>query len=181
MDQLTEKTLSTKSVYDGKIIHVYQDQIQLPNGHETRREVVRMRQAVCVVPVTTDGRVVVVRQFRYPYGRVLTEIPAGKLEPGETPEQGALRELQEETGVQAAKLQPLGELYPTVAVCDEVIHMFLATELKTGDSHTDEDEFLEADTIPLQELIEAVMSGQIRDSKTQAALLKAERLLNTDA
>ena len=124
-----------------------------------------------------EGRVLLVRQFRYPYEKVLTEIPAGKLEYGEDPEKAALRELREETGAVPGKFRSLGELYPSPGYCGEIIRLYLAQELTFGETALDEDEFLDVERMPFGELTELVLQGEIRDAKTIAAVLKTKLLL----
>lgn len=175
---LIEKPISSKEIFDGKILHVVHDTVELPNGAEAFREVIRHTGAVCVIPVTEDGMVIMERQYRYPIARVMLEIPAGKLEIGEDPLEGGLRELEEETGIVAGKMTCLGELLPAPAYCDEKITMYLATELTRKERHLDEDEFLDVFEMPLSELVRMVMDGEIADAKTQITVLKADRLLN---
>ena len=171
---LTEKPISSELIYRGKILDLYRDGVELPNGGSGVREYIRHVGAVCVVPVTDDGRVVVEKQFRYPFRAVLTEIPAGKLDgKDEPPEEAARRELREETGAVAAELIPLGEYYPTCAYSDEVIHMYLARGISFGARSLDEDEFLNVETVPLEDVFRDVMAGKIPDGKTQTAVLKA--------
>ena len=175
---LTEKKVSSRQVFDGVVVKLFVDEVELPNGNKSVREVVRHPGAVCVIPVTDEGEVIMVRQFRYAFGQVLLEIPAGKLEPGEDPLRAALRELEEETGTVAEKIEHIGELYTTVAILDEKIHMYLATGLTCKNAHPDEDEFLEVEKIPLPTLVDMVMRGEIKDSKTQVAILKAHKILS---
>ena len=175
---LIEKPLASKEIFDGKILHVVHDTVELPSGATAYREVIRHTGAVCVIPVTPEGNVIMERQYRYPIARVMLEIPAGKLEPGEDPLTGGLRELEEETGIIAGKMTCLGELLPAAAYCDEKITMYLATELTYKDRHLDEDEFLDVLEIPLADLVRMVMDGEIADAKTQIAVLKADRVLN---
>ncbi|MCD7928515.1 MAG: NUDIX hydrolase [Oscillospiraceae bacterium] len=169
----TEHTLSHQRLYEGVLVNVDLDQVQLPNGQTGRREVVTHCPCVAVVPLNNDGTVTLVRQYRYPFSQVLTEIPAGKLDPGEQPRVGALRELREEVGAQVGQLIDLGELYTSPGFCQESIHLYLATELTYGDSCPDEDEFLEILRVPMEALVEQILDGQIRDAKTVAAVLKA--------
>ncbi|MBQ7907089.1 MAG: NUDIX hydrolase [Clostridia bacterium] len=175
--ELFEKKLSSKQIFDGKIVKLFVDTVQLPNGNEATREIVRHPGAVCVVPVTDDGQVIMVRQFRYPFEQVLLEIPAGKLEPGEDPLEAVKRELEEESGAVAGKIQHIGELYTTVAIFDEKIQIYLTTDLTFKDSHPDEDEFVEVTKIPLDTLVTMIMNGEIKDAKTQIAILKADKIL----
>lgn len=172
--ELTEKQVSSELIYDGKVVHLYKDEIELPDGKSGMREYIKHIGAACVVPVTDDGRVIVVRQYRYPFSSVLTEIPAGKLDSkDEDPLEAVKRELREETGASAEKLVPLGEYYPTCAYSDEVIHMYLASGLSFGERDLDEDEFINVEAVPMEELVRDIMDGKIKDGKTQAAVLKA--------
>ena len=170
---LTEKTLSSQVIYRGSITTLTVDQVRLPNGAEARREVVRHPEGVAVLALDGEDRAVLVTQYRYPMGRTLLEIPAGKLDPGEDPRRGALRELSEEAGVEPEELIGLGTLCVSPGFCDERIHLFLARGLRQGSCHPDEDEFLSVSWMPFQELLERVMSGEIEDAKTAAAVLKA--------
>lgn len=173
---LRERQLSTRTVFPGRILHVVDDTVELPNGHLASREVIRHVGAVCIIPVTEDGKVVVERQFRYPIDTVITEIPAGKLDSRqEDPLSAARRELREETGITADAFTELGVFYPAAAYSDERITMYLATELHFGSRQLDEDEFLNVELVPLTELLEDVMAGRIPDAKTQLAVLKAAR------
>ena len=170
---LIEKPASSDLIYDGVVVHLYRDQATLPNGKAAVREVIRHVGAVAVVPLTEAGEVICVRQFRYPVGRVLLEIPAGKLDgKGEAVREAALRELREETGACCEELIDIGALYPTPAYTDEVIHLFLAKGLTFGDNNPDEDEFLDVVRVPLCELVDMILRGEIADAKTQTAILK---------
>lgn len=173
--ELFEKKIDSKKIFDGKIVKLFVDTVELPNGQTATREIVRHPGAVCVVPLTEDGEVIMVKQFRYPFSEVLLEIPAGKLEPGEDPLEAVKRELEEESGAVAGKITHLGEIYTTVAIFDEKIQLYIATDLTFINAHPDEDEFLEVTKIPLKSLVKMVMDGEIKDSKTQIAILKAEK------
>ncbi len=173
---MTEKTLRSQEIFRGKILHVIRDEIQLPDGQAATREVVRHPGGVCVLALDGEGRVMMVSQYRYPYGEVLRELPAGKLEYGEEPESAAKRELLEETGAIPGRFTSLGKLYPSPGYCDEVIHMYLARDLTFGETHPDEDEFLSVERVPFEALVEQVLSGEIRDAKTIAAVLKGKLL-----
>ena len=171
--KLEEKQVSSKEIFRGDILHLFKDDIMLPDGNPATREVIRHVGAVCVVPLTDDGRVVIEHQYRYPVGRVLTEIPAGKLNaPDEDPEKAVRRELREETGAIAHELICLGEFFPACAYSDERILMYLAKGLTFGEQELDRDEFLEVEEVPLEELVKAILDGKIPDSKTQAAVLR---------
>ncbi len=170
---LMEERVSSEEIYSGKIARMYKDTVRLPNGKLATREVLRLSGAVAVVPVTDDGNVVLVRQYRYPYAEVLLEIPAGKIDPGEDPAVCARRELSEETGIEAEELLSLGAYYPSVAVLGETIHLYLARGLTQRNPHPDGDEFLSVETMPLDELVRQILRGDVPDGKTQAAVLKA--------
>jgi len=171
-DTLREDRIGGEVVYDGKIVHLEVDRVRLPNGHETVREVVRHQGAVVMLALDEGERVHLVRQYRYPVGRVLMELPAGKLDPGEEPLLCAKRELAEETGYSAGNWRRLGSILTTPGFTDEVIHVYLATELEMAEGASpDEDEFLEAVQLPLGEVEELIRSGQIVDAKTMAAIL----------
>ncbi len=174
MTDLTEKKISSEKIFDGKVLHVAVDRVLLPNGEEGIREIVLHRGAVAVIPITDDEEVICVRQFRYVHGQVLLEIPAGKLEESDSDvREAALRELEEETGASCESLEEMGVLYPTPAICSEKIHLFMARGLKFGETHPDEDEFLEIERIPLRTMVHMVMGGEVPDSKTQACVLRA--------
>ena len=175
---LTEKTLSSEKIFDGHILHVRRDTIELPDGSRGYREVVDHPGGVCVLALDDENRALIVSQYRYPYEKVLREIPAGKLEYGEDPTQAAIRELKEETGAVAGDFRPLGELYPSPGYCGEVIRMDLARDLTFGETHLDKDEFLDLERVPFDQLVEQVLAGEIRDAKTIAAVLKGKLLLN---
>lgn len=172
-----EKTLSVKEIYNGKILSLHVDEIELPNGKKAIREVVEHSGGVCVAALTEEKELFFVRQYRYPYKRELLELPAGKLEKGEDPLQAGLRELEEECGVAADEVISMGTVYPTVAYCSEVIHLFAAKGLHKTRRHLDEDEFLDTERIKLEDAVKMVMRGEISDSKTATLVLKLDRLV----
>lgn len=178
--ELFEKTRSSRLVYDGGLLKVYRDDVELVNGAAAWREVIRHPGAVVMVPVDGEGNVYLVRQFRYPYGKAILEVPAGKLEPGEEPFPAAKRELSEEIGAEAAEWTELGQFLPTPGFCDEVQHVYLARGLTFGATHPDEDEFLETVKLPLGEAVAMAVDGRLEDSKTVAALLRAYLRLKGD-
>jgi ADP-ribose pyrophosphatase len=164
------------------VLHVVKDTVILPNGAEATREMCLHVGAVAVLPLLDDGSVIMGRQYRYPHGRVFLEIPAGKLNSkDEDPYLAAVRELREETGAVCKSLTPLGLYRATVAILDEKIDLYLAEGLTFGETDPDEDEFLEIVRIPLPELVEMVMSGEITDGKTQVAVLKTAEILRRRA
>lgn len=172
--ELEEKAVSSRLIFDGKVVHLYKDTVRLPDGAESVREYVKHIGAVCILPLTDDGEVILERQYRYAVRQILTEIPAGKLDaPGEDPLEAAKRELREETGATAREMIPLGDYYGSPAILGERIRMFLAKGLTFGETEFDEDEFLEVFRLPLDEAEAAVLRGEIPDGKTQAAILRA--------
>lgn len=174
---LFEKTIDSKEIFKGRIIDVKLDNIELPNGSKSTREVVIHNGGVCVAALSENNTLKFVRQFRYPYGKVLLELPAGKLEKGEDPMKAGLRELEEECGIKAEKAISMGRIYPTVAYCNEIIHLFLVTDYTASKQHLDEGEYLTVEDIALDRAVELVMSGEISDSKTVALVLKTARFL----
>lgn len=175
--KLEEETVSSQEIFDGVVLHLFKDDITLPNGNPSTREVIRHVGAVGIVPLTDDGKVVIERQYRYPLNMVITEIPAGKLDSkSEDRLEAAKRELKEETGITADEWIDMGVYYPAAAYCDEKITLYLAKGLHKGVQKLDEDEFLNLEEVPLSELVEQVMDGTITDGKTQVAILKAARL-----
>lgn len=175
--ELYEKTVSSEEKFKGVIVDVRLDRVELPNGRTAAREVVSHPGGVAILPLHGDGTVTVVRQFRYPFGRVITELPAGKLERGEDHRLAGLRELEEETGLTADSFQYMGALLASPGFSDEVIHLYLARGLRQGPCHPDPDEFLELCRLPFSELLEQAMDGRLRDAKTVAGLLKTKVLL----
>ena len=175
--ELTEKTVASEQVYHGIIVNVRMDQAELVNGRVVRREVVEHPGGVCVLPLHDDGAVTVVRQFRYPFQTVLTELPAGKLEPGEDHRLCGLRELEEEVGLVPGRFDYLGCLYTSPGFSDEVLHMYLARDLRAVATHPDEDEFLEIVRLPLEDLAAQVMRGEIADAKSAMLVLKVKQYL----
>ena len=177
---LEEKQLSFDYKFKGRIINLRVDEALLPNGATATREVVEHNGGICVVPITENGEVLMVEQYRYPYGEVILEIPAGKRDGNEEPLEGGKRELREETGAVAENYTFLGELYPTPGYCGEVIYMYLATGLSFGETDPDDDEFLNVKNIPMEKAVDMIMKGEIKEAKTQTAILKVERMLKND-
>ena len=169
---LTEQTVQQNLIYDGKIIRLYRDDITLPNGQAAVREYVSHPGGAAVLPIDDEGNVYLVRQFRYPYRTELLEVPAGKLEQNEAPQQAAIRELEEETGLRAGDVRELGVFYPTPGYTDERLHIYLATHLVQGNMHLDSDEFVSVIKIPFDEVLQMVLSNTIKDGKTCFAVMR---------
>lgn len=168
----TEKTLESKEIFNGRVIRVTLDTVELENGNISHREVVSHHGGACVLAVTDQEEVYLVRQFRYALREELWELPAGKLEANEDPFEAAKRELGEECGVSADHYHSLGVLYPTVGYDNEKIYIWAATGLHETAQHLDADEFLDVHKLPLDQVIGMVLDGTIRDSKTVAGILK---------
>lgn len=172
-----EKTISSELKFDGKVVKLYVDEAELDNGQRAYRELIKHPGGVCVLPLDEDGNVYMVKQFRYPFGRALYELPAGKLEYGEDHRACGIRELKEETGATADELEYLGCIYPTVAYDTEIIHMYLARGLHFGSQQLDEGEFLDVIKLPFDKVFEMAMNGELPDAKTQTAVLKTKLIL----
>lgn len=174
----TEKMLSREDKFHGKFVHIHVDQVELPNGKTAEREVVDHVDGVAILALDDHNNVLTVTQYRYVYRQLLMEIPAGKLEPGEDPVSGALRELREETGAVPDEFLPMGRYIPAPGCYGESLYLFLARELHIGRQEPDEDEFLSVERVPFDEMVHRIMDGEIEDGKTIAAVLKAKLLLN---
>lgn len=168
--KLEEVVEQKKKVYEGKVLSVYEDLVRCPNGNVATREVIRRCEAAAVLAICEDGRWILERQYRYPYDEVLWEIPAGKTDAGETPLQTAMRELEEETGYQTDEMHYLGKMYPTCGYSDEVIHLFVAKNLKKTNQHLDENEALELYFFTPEEIYRMLKDGKIVDAKTICAI-----------
>ncbi|MBO5873357.1 MAG: NUDIX hydrolase [Clostridia bacterium] len=176
---LKEKQLSSDKIYSGRIISLFNDKIELPDKREAYREYVKHPGGICVVPVTDDNEVLLVRQYRYPYGEEVVEIPAGKRDSREEDTLiGGKRELKEELGITADRFVFLGEFYPTPGYTDEVIYMYAAFGLHFGAPSPDDDEFVLPEKYHIDTLVDMILKGEIKDGKTQAAVLKTKILLD---
>ena len=176
--ELREIPFEKESIYEGRILHVEKWQVTCPNGHAAPREIVVHKGAAAVVPVYEDGTTLLVRQHRVSVDRVTLEIPAGKLDSAdEDPLECAIRELREETGLKAQSMTLLTSVLTTPGFCTEKIGIYLAQGLTEGDMHLDEDEFLGVVRMPLQEAIDMIMRGDIRDGKTICGLLLARDVI----
>ena len=176
--ELEETVIGTEEIFKGKIVHLRVDRVRMPDGSESKREIVGHPGAVCIVPVRDDGMVLMIRQFRLAAGKVLLEVPAGTREPGETPAECAARELEEETGYKATELLPLFSVFLAPGYSSELIHGYLATGLTQSKAHTDSDENVELVPLPLDEVVQRVLAGELQDAKTVAAILTAAQILH---
>lgn len=170
-----EVQVTSRRIFEGRVVNLRVDRVRLPDGRETEREVVEHRGAAVIVPLTDHDEVLMVRQFRYAVGEGLLEIPAGTLEPGEAPLACAVRELAEEVGAQAARWEPLAAFYPAPGVMTEVMHLFLATGLTEGPADSTPDEDLIVERVPLGQAVDMVRRGEIRDAKSLAGILFVAR------
>lgn len=178
--ELMEKTVESKTLFEGHIVTLKLDRAQLPNGSLASREVVEHPGGVAVLPLDAEGRVIMVRQYRYPLHNTLLELPAGKLEKGEDHRVCGIRELQEEVGITADEVIYLGGLYLSPGYSNEVLHLYLARGLHQGECHPDEDEFLGIERVPFDKLLDMVMRDEIHDAKTVAAVLKTKVFLERE-
>ena len=176
--KLMEKTIKQERIYEGKIISVRRDEVLLSNGKTALREVVEHGGGVCIAALTKGNELLFVRQFRYPYGEALLELPAGKREKTENPLECGKRELKEETGAVGRNYLSLGQLYPSPGYCGEIIHLYVCRVEEMGDMNPDEDEFLHVEKIPLDRAVELVLNNEIADAKTQVAVLKTYALIH---
>lgn len=173
-----EKLLRRAPAYEGKLLHIYADEVEI-GGRNTWREVVLHPGACAIIPVTEKKEILFVRQWRYAVQNALLEIPAGKLDPGESPDACAARELTEETGCTAKVIKKLGSVFTTPGFCNEEIHLYLATGLTAGEQHLDPDEYLDVVKLPVSEVRRMMSAGEFHDAKTLAALaIAAEELEN---
>ena len=168
---LREKFIGSKLLYDGKILKLRFDTVMLPDGQLSTREIVEHPGAVAIVPITEDGRIIMVRQYRHAVGALMLEIPAGKLDPGEDPLTCAYRELEEETGYSAGSLQYLSSVYTTPGFTNEKIHLYVAGQLSKTRQRTDDDEFIKVEIYTCEQLRSLIDQGIVCDAKTMLALL----------
>ena len=169
---MTEKKISSKLIYDGKILRLHVDTVELPNGKQSLREVADHPGGVAIVALDKDDNLLTVKQYRYVFSRVIEEIPAGKLEPGEDPRDAALRELKEETGAEPSRFTDLGPIIVSPGAYGEVLHLYLAEGLEIGAQSPDEDEFLDVIRTPFDEMVRRVLDGELTDAKTVVGILK---------
>lgn len=172
-----EKTMKSDKIYDGKILKLKVDTVEMPDKKYSKREIIEHPGAVAMIPITEEGNILLVRQYRKAVEDFLLEIPAGKLEVNEEPKETATRELKEEIGMDPKKLTYLSEFYSSPGYCDEKIHLFLAEDLEEGDFEKEEGEFLEVVEHSIEELIKMVSMGDIVDSKTIIGIFLAEKII----
>ncbi len=177
MSDLKETRISSEKKFSGRLLDLFLDQVELPNGETSTREWIDHPGAVCLIPILPDGDICLIRQFRYGPRDVFIEIPAGKLDPGEDPLDCAHRELEEETGFKTNKLTFLTNIYPAIGFSNEKMWMYLAEDLEKTAHNLDHDEFIELCPTPLDDALEWVWSGKITDVKTVIGILWAEKLL----
>lgn len=176
MSDLKETRLSTEQIYKGVLLNVWRDEVRLPNNRTSVREYIKHPGAVVLIPVLPDNRIIFVRQFRYPMKREFIELPAGKLDPGESPDQTGARELEEETGYKAGSLEQLAEIHPCIGYSDEEMWLYLATDLEKTAVSPDYDEFLDVALMTPEEALNHVWNGKITDVKTVIGIFWAQRI-----
>ena len=177
MPNLSEHPISTENVFSGVLLDVHRDVVRTPNGREAVREWIDHPGASAVIPVFEDGTTLLLKQYRYPARQTFLEVPAGKIDPGESPEEAAARELEEETGYRAGRLVSLGSFFPCIGYSNEEIHFFLALDLEQGERQPESDEFLETIILPLLQAVEWGREGKIGDMKTALGLARSLRSL----
>lgn len=176
--KLFEKTLDSQEIFNGRVIHVTVDTVELADGKTSKREVVGHPGGVCIAALTENDELLFVRQFRYPYKEVVLELPAGKLEKGQNPLENGKRELLEETGAIGREYMSLGKLYPSPGYCGEIIHIYFCKIDHYEQQRLDAGEFLNVEKIPLKTALEMVLNNEIPDAKTQTAIMKTALMLN---
>lgn len=172
-EKLVEKTITSEKVFGGRLLHVFFDEVRLPDGGTSTREYIKHPGASAVVPIFENGDVMMVKQFRYPMGQIFYEVPAGKIDAHETADDTAARELREEAGLTCRKFQYVGHFYPGIGYSDEIIHIYLAWDITSFKQQTDVDEFVINTRLPFTEAIDMVHSGEIADGKTVISLLRS--------
>lgn len=175
--ELFEKIVSSDTKFSGDVLTLRVDEVELPDGSKSKREVVQHNGAVGIVPVTENKEIILVRQFRSASRKVMLELPAGKLEPGENPYDCGLRELEEETGFTSDNVDKLTSYYSSPAILEEILHLYIAFDLKKGEAHLDDDEFLECVKMPLSDIKKMIINGEIQDAKTIIGIMLAEEYL----
>ena len=178
MTELKESTVSSEKVYDGTFLDVRKDIVKLPNGNKSTREWINHPGAACIIPIMSDGKLALIKQYRYPVRSTMIELPAGKLDIGEKPEVCAIRELEEEIGYLADKLTFVTKIHPAIGFANEEMWIFLAENLIKSKKNTDHDEFVELIPTSIEDALHMVWNGAITDVKTIIGILWVERLLS---
>ena len=178
MSELKESKINSKIVYQGSFLDVRKDEVRLPNGKISTREWIKHPGAVCMIPILPTGEIALIRQYRYPIQTEMIELPAGKLDPNETPEICAHRELEEEIGYSAKNLKFVTHIHPAIGFADEIMTLYLADKLVKTETNLDRDEFLILMPTTLSDAVEMVWSGKITDTKTIIGILWADKLLS---
>lgn len=171
--KLIERSLSSKEIFNGRLLHVFFDEVQLPDGTTSTREWIKHPGASAVVPLFRNGDVMLVRQFRYPMAQIFYEVPAGKIDTDENAGTTAERELKEEAGLECTSFDYIGHLYPGIGYSDEIIHLYIAWDIASFEQQVDKDEFLITERVPFREAVAMVHRGEISDGKSMVALLRA--------
>lgn len=171
--KLVERNISSKEVFNGRLLHVFFDKVRLPDGTTSTREWIKHPGASAVLPIFENGDVMLIRQFRYPMAQIFYEAPAGKIDPDEDADSTAKRELREEAGLTCKKFQYIGHLYPGIGYSDEIIHLYTAWNITSFDQEVEEDEFVIKERLPFAEAVQMVHSCEISDAKTMVTVLRA--------
>ncbi len=171
-----EKTIKSERIYEGAIINLRRDEVTVQNG-TSKREIIEHNGGAVLAAITEAGKLVMVRQYRKAAGRVMLEVPAGKIDPGEAPEAAAKRELKEETGYTAGKIEFLMQFYPSVGYSEEILYLYLCTELAAGETHFDENEAIDIEEYEVNKLYKMAMDGDLQDAKTIIAILTVKNLI----
>lgn len=179
MDNLKEETLKSTTVYEGNVLHILVDDVKLPNGSTSTREIIVHQGGVCVAAIDENNDLYFVRQFRYPYKEIVLELPAGKLEMGQTPLENGKRELKEETGCIGYSFTSLGQVYPSPGYTGEIIHLYACRVKSVETQQLDPDEFIKVEKIPMGKAVEMVLNNHLPDAKSQVAILKLDALLKS--
>ena len=177
--ELTEKTLNSKVMFEGRILKMMVDDVELPDGSTSFREIVGHPGGVCVAPIDDDNNLYFVKQYRYPYHEIVLELPAGKFEKGMSPLDNGKRELKEEVGAEGYSFISLGQVYPSPGYTQEIIHLYACKIKNIGNQQLDQGEFLNVEKIHIDKAVEMVLNNQLPDSKTQIAILKLSMLLKS--
>nr|WP_138159750.1 NUDIX hydrolase [Peptoniphilus catoniae] len=180
MDNL-ERTMKTDKIYEGKILSLKVETVELPNKKYSKRELIEHDPAVAILAVNNQGEIILVDQYRKAVDKVLCEVPAGLIEYGESPKEAALRELEEETGFKAGKIEYVTEFYTSPGFCNEKIYIFFAKDLEKTEKNLDDDEFIESKTVAFDKAVEMVMRGEIMDAKTISAVLLYKEMVTGNA